>query len=162
MSRSQVTVRVRRDPEFVFACIERHAERNEPAWEPEVLGVEPLGPGPVREGFRARMTRRDFGSVRTTTYEVTHFDAPRELAVRHVDGPLDFALAFRVAAAGPGESEVTVTVDAVPRGALRVMRPVFALTAGGRNRRISAQMVGAIEAATPTPAAAAGVTAGPA
>ncbi|HEY5628976.1 MAG TPA: hypothetical protein VIR16_05650 [Candidatus Limnocylindrales bacterium] len=148
MGRSVVTVRIRPPSEVVYAGIERHAWSNEPSWEPEVLHVEPLAAGPIRLGARVRMTRRDFGSAHDTTYEVTRLDPPRGLAVRHVDGPLDFALDFTLAGVGSRETDVTVTVDIAPRGAMRLLTPVFALSARGRNRRIANQMVAAIEAAT--------------
>ena len=99
------------------------------------------------------MTRRDGGRVHTTTFEFTALEPPARLAIRHVDGPMDFALEFRLAPVGRAETDVTVTVDRAPRGALRVLAPVFALMGPRRNARISAAMVTAIEAST-APAAA--------
>ncbi len=148
MARTQTTVRIRRPAAVVFDAIERHGRVNDPAWEPEVLAVEPLATGPLRVGSRVAMTRRDGGRTHTTTYEVTAFDPPRRLAIRHVDGPMDFALEFRVEPVTDAETDVTATVDMSPRGKLRVLAPVFALTGPRRNARISAAMVKAIEAST--------------
>ena len=152
MARTQTTVRIRRPAEVVFQAIRQHAWTNEPAWEPEVLAVKPLDDGGPRVGGRVAMTRKDSGRTFTTTYEITALEPPRRLALRHVDGPMDFALEFRVAPApGAGdETDVTATVDMSPRGALRIMAPLFALMGPKRNARISAQMVKAIEASTAT------------
>jgi hypothetical protein len=63
---------------------------------------------------------------------------------------MDFALEFRVEPAGDQATDVTVTVDMAPRGALRLLAPLFALMGPRRNARISATMVTAIEASTET------------
>jgi len=148
MARSRVTVRIRRPATVVFDAIQRHAWTNDPAWEPEVLGVRPLDSGSPRVGGRVEMTRKDFGSVRTTTYEITALEPPRRLAVRHLDGPMLFALDFVVQPTGERTSDVTVTVDVGLRGAMRLLAPVFAVMRPRQSRRIANQMVVAIEAAT--------------
>jgi uncharacterized protein YndB with AHSA1/START domain len=153
MARTQTTVRIRRPAAVVFQAIEQHGWTNEPAWEPEVIEVRPLEAGRPRVGSRAAMTRKDSGRVHTTTFEFTALEPPTRLALRHVDGPMDFALEFRLAPVGSSATDVTVTVDMAPRGALRLMAPVFALMGPRRNARISAAMVKAIEAST-EPAAA--------
>jgi hypothetical protein len=150
MARTQTTVRIRRPGAVVFQAIRQHAWTNDPAWEPEVLEVRPLDEGGPRVGGRVAMTRRDGGRTSTTTYEITALEAPRRLAVRHLDGPMDFALEFRVEPAGDQATDVTVTVDMAPRGALRLLAPLFALMGPRRNARISAAMVAAIEASTET------------
>jgi hypothetical protein len=147
MARSMITVRVRRPQRVTFASIASHSWTNEPAWESEVLAVQPDRDG-LRVGGRVAMTRRDFGKVHTTTYEITALDPPRRLAVRHLDGPMDFALEFIVAPAGPTESDVTVIVDAGLRGAMRVLAPVFALIRPRQTARISQQMAAVIEGTT--------------
>jgi len=148
MARTQTTVRIRRPAAVVFEAIERHAWMNEPAWEPEVLAVKPLDDGGLRVGGRVAMTRKDSGRIHTTTYEITALDAPRRLAIRHVDGPMDFFLEFRVAPAGDAETDVTAAVDMSPKGKLRIMAPLFALMGPGRNARITKAMAVAIEAST--------------
>ena len=40
MPGSEVTVRVHRPPAIVFDAIASHCWTNDPAWEPEVLGVK--------------------------------------------------------------------------------------------------------------------------
>jgi hypothetical protein len=151
MAHSQTTVRIQRPADRVFACIEQHAWTNEPAWEPEVLRVEPLDRGGIRVGGRVAMTRRDFGRTQTTSYEITALEPPRRLAIRHLDGPMDFTLEFLVKPAGENAADVTASVEMSPRGAWRVLAPVFALSGQNRNDRISRDMAAAIEAATGGP-----------
>ena len=149
MARTEVTVRIDRPIGVVYDCIVRHAWTNDPAWEPEVVGVQPLDAGPPHIGGRVAMTRTDMGPTKTTTYEITALEPDRRLAIRHLDGPMEFSLAFRLAPAAADATDVTVTVDMSPRGMLRLLAPVFALAGPRRNARISNRMVAAIEAATP-------------
>jgi hypothetical protein len=148
MAHTQTTVRIARPAEQVFACIAQHAWTNEPAWEPEVLGVEPLDQGGIRIGGRVAMTRKDFGRVQTTTYEITALEPPRRLAIRHLDGSMDFSLEFLVSPVGENATDVTASVEMSPRGAMRILAPVFALGGPSRNARISRAMAVAIETAT--------------
>ena len=148
MAHTQTTVRIHRPADVVFGAIRQHAWTNEPAWEPEVLGVKPLDAGPLRVGSRVAMTRKDNGRTFTTTYEITALDAPRRLAIKHIDGPMDFALEFLVTPVGIDETDVTASVDMSPRGKLRILAPMFALMGPKRNARISADMAKAIEATT--------------
>jgi hypothetical protein len=134
----------------VFGCVASHAWTNDPAWEPEVLEVHPLDDGPLRLGGRVLMTRKDFGKVQSTTYEITALEAPRRLAVRHLDGAMDFALEFLVTPAGPATTDLTATVNAQLRGAMRLLTPVFALVEPRRTARITRDAGVAIEAATRT------------
>ncbi len=145
MSQNQVIVRVRRPAPVVYDRIASHSWTNEPAWEPEVLGVQP-DDGGLRVGGRVAMTRRDFGKVATTTYEITALEPGRRLAVRHLDGPMNFALEFLVTPASTESADVRVTVDIGLRGAMRLMTPVFAVMSGRQTARIAAQMAEAIEA----------------
>jgi hypothetical protein len=59
-----------------------------------------------------------------------------------------FALSWDVAPAGPDEADVTVTVTIRLLGAMRLLTPLIALGAPGRNARISAAMGRSIESAT--------------
>lgn len=149
MAHAQTTVRIHRPADVVFESIVQHARTNEPAWEPEVLGVEPLDAAPLRVGSRVAMTRRDGGRTHTTTYEITALEAPRRLAIRHVDGPMEFFLEFTVVPAGGAETDVTAAVEMSPKGKLKILAPVFALSGPSRNKRITMAMAKAIEASTP-------------
>lgn len=148
MPRSAATVRINRPATVVFDSLVSHSLKNEPAWEPEVLEVRPLAPGPLRTGSKVTMVRKESGRMVTTTYEIVALDAPHRLAARHLDGPMGFWIEFAVSPAGPDASEVTVTVDMTPVGPMRLMTPLFVLLGPRRNARIARRMVEAIEAAT--------------
>ena len=145
MATSRATVRIERPAADVFAAIVSHSARNEPAWEPEVLDVRPVGSGSFGLGSRAIMVRRERGRTVETTYEITAFEPPHRLAARHLDGPMGFALEFVVQPITPAASDVTVTVDIAPRGAMRVLAPLFALMGPRRNLAIARRMAAAIE-----------------
>lgn len=161
MTRSQVTVRIHRPADVVFANLVSHTWRNEPAWEPEVLEVRPEGNGALGLGSRVAMVRKESGKVTTTTFEVSAFDPPRRIGVRHLDGPMGFAIDFAVDPVDPATSDVTVSVDIRPRGPMRLLTPLFLLVGPRRNARIAHQMVDAIEDAT-APGREPGTAAGPA
>ena len=147
MGRSRVTVRVNRPAATVYGAIASHVATNEPAWEPEVLGVRGVDGGPLRVGYRAVMTRKDSGRVRDTTYEVTALEPPKRLAVRHLDGPMRFALDWTVVPVSESATDVTATVDIELHGTMRLLTPIFALFEGARSRRITQAMATALEGA---------------
>src|SRR6478752_8365409 len=138
MPRSEVTVRVRRPAAIVFDAIASHCWTNDPAWEPEVLGVKPDGGG-LRVGGRVVMTRRESGKDITTTYEITKLEPPTRLALEHIDGAMRFALDWQVRPSSSGETDVTVTVNIGLFGWMRLLTPMVALSAPGRNARISGE-----------------------
>ena len=156
MPGSQVTVRIRRPADVVFDAVASHCWTNEPAWEPEVLGVKPDGGG-LRVGGRVVMTRHESGKDITTTYEITKLEPPTRIALAHVDGDMRFALDWLVRPAAGDATDVTVTVKISLLGWMRLLTPIVALVAPRRNARISAQMAAAIEAAKPAPSKAAAV-----
>ncbi|HEY3334619.1 MAG TPA: SRPBCC family protein [Candidatus Limnocylindrales bacterium] len=145
MTHSQATVRVARPLAATFDYVGTHMRENHPSWEPEVLEIRPLTAGPMAVGSRAVMVRRDMGKVHETTYEVTRFEPGRRVAVRHMDGPMDFALDLAFAAAGPDATDITSTVDIRLRGPMRLMTPVFWLTRDRTTRRIAQAMARAVE-----------------
>jgi hypothetical protein len=144
--------RLKVSPEQAFDVIGWHVRENHPRWEVEVLEIRPLDPGPLHVGSRATMVRKDFGKVSETTYEVTAFDPPHRIAIRHLDGPLDFALAFELVDATEGGSLLTVRVDAKPRGRLGFLGPVMERARRGTSNRLADQMVRVIEETASSPA----------
>jgi hypothetical protein len=147
---------IRRTPAEVFDVIGTHVEENHPRWEPEVLEIRPLHTGPIAVGSRALMVRKDWGKVRDTTYEITDFQPDRRIAFQQLDGPLDFKLAFELAPVAEG-TELTIRVNAKPKGAMRLMTPVFGIVNRRTSNRLANNMVALVEsrsAAVPAPATA--------
>jgi uncharacterized protein YndB with AHSA1/START domain len=144
---TRVTVRVNRPAAAVYEAIASHVATNEPAWEPKVLGVRGVNGGRLRVGYRAVMTRKDYGRVRSTVFEVTALEPPNRLAVRHLDGPKRFALDWTVVPVSESATDGTATVDIELLGAMRLLTPIFALIEGAQSRRITQAMATALEGA---------------
>jgi hypothetical protein len=143
-----------------------HVFENHPRWEAEVVEIRPITPGPVRLGSRAVMVRQEGRRRLETPYEVTRFEPDRAIAFRHDPGPIDFELRLQLRPVGEAETELTVDVEMVPHGALRLASPLMALQMPGRTDRITRRMVALVEsgAGSPRDAVAAGsaVAGGPA
>ncbi len=152
MAHATTTVRIRRPADVVFNAIEGHSWTNEPAWEPEVVRVRPLDGGAPRVGARVERTVRQGGKEQTSIYVFTALEPGRRIAVRNVEGRMNFALEILVSPAGPAAADVTAAVDISPRGAMRILAPMFAIAAPGRNKRITTEMARVIEASTSSPA----------
>ena len=142
------TYRVHRDVDTVFDTIGTHLYENHPRWEAEVIEIRPLTEGPIRVGSRALMVRQDGRRRSESTYEVTRFEPGRGLAVKHLDGPFDFALSWDMVAAGT-DTDLTVRVAIALRGWLRPFSPVLGISLASRSDRISRQAIDLIESRPP-------------
>lgn len=145
----QRTYRVARSADQVFDVIGTHLFDNHPRWEHEVVEIRPLTPGPVRVGSRAVMVRQEYGRRTEGTYEITAFEPGRLVSARHLDGPMDFDLSFRLTPLDGATSDLTVAVDMALRGRLRRLSPLLGIQLPGRSGRISRSMVALVEAGPP-------------
>lgn len=137
---------VQASAEEAFDVIGTNVATNHPKWEKEVQSIRLLTPGPIGAGSRAVMVRKEMGRVRETEYEVTEFEAGRHIAFTHPQEALDFHLRFDVAPAGGDRCDVSVSVSAQPKGALRLIEPLMRLGFPRRCRRITDSMIRVIEA----------------
>lgn len=138
--------RVARPPEVVFDVIGTHVYENHPKWESEVVEIRPLTDPPVQVGSRAIMVRREYGRRTEVPYEVTEFEQDRRIAFRHISGPMDFDIAFLLAPAADGNSDLVVQVRATPKGVFRLFTPLVARNLPKTSERITSQMVDLVEA----------------
>jgi hypothetical protein len=148
MPHHRATYHVDRAPAKVFDVIGTNVCENHPRWEPEVVEIRPVTPGPVRLGSRAVMVRQEGRRRFETTYEVSAFDPDRAVAFHHLDGPMGFDLAFELAPAGHSGTTLTVDVRMSPRGLLKLATPLLALELPRRTDRISRQMIDLVEGRT--------------
>jgi hypothetical protein len=88
------TVLIRRAPEAVFDFVTQPG--NNVAWQPGLVAVEPVTPGPVGVGWRFRERRRILGRVLETEFEVQHHDAPRFSQIRAVNGLATIRASYRL------------------------------------------------------------------
>lgn len=58
--------------------------KNYPRWCPQVVTLEPLSDGPVREGAMARQVTLDLGIRNESTFEIAVFGPPRRLALKGI------------------------------------------------------------------------------
>jgi hypothetical protein len=89
--------------------------------------------------LRAIMVRQEYGRRSETPYVVTEFEQDRKIAFRHISGEMDFAIAFVLAPAAEGNSDLVVQIRAQPKGVFRLFtrlvarnlpRPASGLPAG--------------------------------
>jgi hypothetical protein len=137
--------RVGQPPDAVFDVIGTHVYENHPKWESEVVEIRPLTEPPVRVGSRAIMVRREYGRRSEVPYEVTEFEQDRKIAFRHISGQMDFDIAFVLAPAAEGDSDLVVQIRAKPKGMFRLFTPVVARNLPKTSERVASQMVAVVE-----------------
>jgi uncharacterized membrane protein len=104
------SIEINRRPEEVFAYLDdvkRHGE-----WQDHIVDVQPQGDQPMGVGKRVRETRRVPGGDRSTTYEITEHDPPRQSSFRVLDGPVRAVGTVTIVPLDDGSrSRVTITID---------------------------------------------------
>jgi uncharacterized membrane protein len=148
MSEIRESVEINRPPEEVFAYlddVERHGE-----WQEDIVGVERVTEGPIRQGSRVRETRHVPGGNRTMTYEVTEHDPPQQSSFRVLDGPVRAVGTISVEPAGDGtKSRVTIAMDFEGHGiGGKLLLPVARNQARKRVPQSQARMKQVIERAS--------------
>jgi len=146
MANYAATYRLKRTPAVVFDVIGTHCYENHPRWEPEVVEIRPMSPGPIGLGSRAVMVRAEYGHRSETEYEVTAFEPARRIAFRHPDASMSFELGFDLQPAGDSATDLTVHVRVKPHGRLRLLSPILALQLPRRTDRITRRMIALVEA----------------
>jgi hypothetical protein len=140
-----VTRPVRASAAHAFDVVVRHNVENHPRWEDEVEEIRPLD-DVVGVGHRSAMVRRERGRVFEVVNRCVEYVDGRRAAYEHEgSGPMDFWIAFDFEDTGPGASTITATVDMAPRGALRLLTPLFRMGAPRRSARIVDRTVTVIE-----------------
>jgi hypothetical protein len=138
---------VNRSAEDTFDVIGTHMYENHPRWEPEVIEIRRITPGPVGVGSRAVMVRHEFGRTREVEYVITEFEEGRRIASQHPDDALDFNISFEIAPIDRDSCTVRVNVRAQPKGWTRILEPMMRLVMPKRGQRIANAMVDVIESA---------------
>lgn len=124
--------------EHVFDVVVRHQADNHPRWEREVREVRQLDePGP---GARSVMVRHERGRTREVANTCVEYVEGRRAAYEHDEPGMDFRIAFDLTPAGPTSCVLRVDVRMRPKGATRLMTPLFKLGIHRRSERITARM----------------------
>jgi carbon monoxide dehydrogenase subunit G len=94
------TVHIERSAHEVFAFIAM--PENLPQWDPAILGVARLAPGPVGPGSELTVTAEEGGRRVTITSRVTEFEADRLFGVAATFSGVPLRLRWRVEPEGSG------------------------------------------------------------
>lgn len=126
MIRHTQDVHIRRASAQVYDFVASRYAVNHPRWEEEIVEIRPLDGGPIAEGSRFLMVRKDFGRIAEAVNEVVELVPGRRIAFRHVDEKMDFHIAFNFDPVADG-TRLRVEVGAEPHGAMRLITPMLRL-----------------------------------
>jgi uncharacterized membrane protein len=124
-------IRVERPVDVVFDVVAD--QRNEPAYNPALLSVDVLTPGPVGVGTRFRAVHASRGGSTEMTVELTDVDRPRRIASVTTTSWAE----IRGAVTFDPEGDATLmrwSWDVRPKGFARVMTPLIGVM-GRREER---------------------------
>jgi uncharacterized protein YndB with AHSA1/START domain len=96
-------------------------------WQTGVVGGRTEEQGPPSVGDRCVTTRRIGFADRPVTSEITHIEAPKEWAVRGVDGPVRAAVEVTVESLSESSSRLTISLDFEGHGIGTILIPLFVL-----------------------------------
>lgn len=147
--RLRVETTVERPPAVVFDFIARDHWRNHPRWDPNVLQMTPLQPGPIGVGSRARV-RRKRGSG-DEVLEVIAFEPDTRWTSRSQIGPISLEMTALIDPAGRAASRLRLLADNRARGAVRYAVPVFAPLIRRQMRASLKRIKEMVETESPSP-----------
>lgn len=127
------SVTIARAPEDVFDFVAD--ERNEPRYNPEMTTVQKLTDGPIGVGTRWRATVVSRGRPLSMEIEVTEFSRPARLGsvTRMTTARITGGLTFAPAAGG---TLMSWSWNLEPKGAMRLLGPVFGAVGRKQEERI--------------------------
>jgi hypothetical protein len=121
--RIEVSTAIRRPASAVFDFVAARHFDNHPRWDPSVLSMEPVTPGPVGVGTRARV-RRKRGDA-DEILEVMEFDPPRRFRTRDNIGPFLLDAEALVQPVGEEASHLTIRTSTEVSGPMKVVAPLL-------------------------------------
>ncbi|SDO69785.1 Polyketide cyclase / dehydrase and lipid transport [Nakamurella panacisegetis] len=143
MPHIQGEVLIRRPVEEVFDFVAD--ERNEPTYNPNMIGAEKITPGPIGVDTRFRATVRSGRRplpmrVRYTAFERPHLlGSTTQMAAAEFSGTLTFDPI-------PGGTRLRWSWQARPKGAMRLLTPVFVPIGARQERRMWTRLRDNLEA----------------
>jgi carbon monoxide dehydrogenase subunit G len=133
--RIDFTLSISCPPEDVFA---RLVDLDRlPEWQESALGSS--ADGPLRQGSRVKERRRIMGRELENELEVTAFDAPRQLTLKALGGPVPFTVDHQLAD-GEGSTLLRVVAEAKPGTFMKLAEPMIARTAEQEMRKDFARL----------------------
>jgi hypothetical protein len=147
--RLRVERTVQRPPGVVFDFIAREHWRNHPRWDPNVIDITPLEPGPIRAGSRAHVRRRR-GSG-DGPLEVLEFHPDSRWVSRNEIGPFSLTMLALIRPESEAASRLTLISDTRARGAIRFLLPLLAPVFRRQMRASAKRIEELVVAETPRP-----------
>ena len=117
--------------------------RTEATWNPAARSVELVSPEPVGLGSVFACAWKGFG---TSTMEVVDFSPPATWTSRTTEGSLPVRLSGTVAARTARSCRLTMRIELLPTGAMKVLGPVVAVMMGPTARANLRRIKAAVEA----------------
>ncbi len=121
-------------------------QRNEPSYNPQMIRAEKVTDGPVGKGTRFVSAARSMGQVTEMVIETTAYDRPNRLGSTTTTGGAGIhgTLTFEPVAAG---TRMRWSWELDPKGALRLLTPVFAWLGRRQEQRVWTGLKRYLEAA---------------
>jgi hypothetical protein len=87
MIRTESSVLINKPLQMVYRYVAEDFFVNYPNWSPEVITLEKTSPGPLCVGTTGRQVRNDAGYVNESTFRVTTYQPPMEIAFTSTCAP---------------------------------------------------------------------------
>jgi hypothetical protein len=113
-------------PEVAWAFIVEHFFDNHGRWDPAVIGMEQLTPGPVAAGTKGVETRRFLGRQKAA-FEITEVREPAMFAFRNTSGPFALDRSYRLQPTDAG-TKLTFTFRMSPKAPAAIVFPLVRRT----------------------------------
>ena len=130
--RLQYSQEIAAPPAEVFRFVGTEHFQNHPKWDPAVLEMEQISPGPMCLGAKARLVRSVGGRRTEGIVTVTRFEPDHAFAAVVEFGPFRLDQQAICSPATNGRTRLTLVIDTRAKGLagllLPVMRPRFAAT----------------------------------
>ena len=120
-------------------------QTNEKDWNPAVVRAAQTSPGPIGVGSTFELVGKMMGREMVVGLKVTHYDQPRRITTLATSGPMTFHTTYEVVPDATGAT-VTMSVETVPSGPLRVLKPLIAAGFVRRQRRLMPGLKAVIDA----------------
>lgn len=118
--------------------------RNESRWNPRVISIEQVTPGPVGTGTRFRGIYRGIGRLETV---LVACDRPSRIVFRSEGPRADISGTFRLTELADG-TDVALDADFQPRGLLRQVAPLLGPVFRHQNAAAAKRLKAALERPT--------------
>ena len=120
-------------------------QTNEKDWNPAVVRSAQTSPGPIGVGSTFELVGKMMGREMVVGLKVTYYDQPRRITTLATSGPMTFHTTYEVVPDATGAT-VTMSVETVPSGPLRVLKPLIAAGFVRRQRRLMPGLKAVIDA----------------